>query len=56
MILLRAYGYIVYNNREVQTGGTRMNIRKILIAGLMFILMIIIDTAGYEWTEHLSFF
>ncbi|MGG3964270.1 MULTISPECIES: potassium channel family protein [Heyndrickxia] len=33
-----------------------MNIRKILIAGLMFILMIIIGTAGYEWTEHLSFF
>lgn len=56
MILLRAYGYIVCNNREVQTGGTRMNIRKILIAGLMFILMIIIGTAGYEWTEHLSFF
>ncbi|MBF8417225.1 hypothetical protein [Heyndrickxia coagulans] len=33
-----------------------MNIRKILIAGLMFILMIIIGTAGYEWTEHLPFF
>lgn len=33
-----------------------MNIRKILIASLMFILMIIIGTAGYEWTEHLSFF
>ncbi|MED4311608.1 TrkA C-terminal domain-containing protein [Heyndrickxia coagulans] len=33
-----------------------MNIRKILIAGLMFILMIIIGTAGYEWTEYLSFF
>ncbi|MED4406172.1 hypothetical protein P9214_09860 [Heyndrickxia coagulans] len=29
-----------------------MNIRKILIAGLMFILMIIIGTAGYVYRKN----